>query len=129
MASQFPPRRILVIDDNHDAADLTAQVLELHGHVTMASYGGEHGVRTAIDFAPDVVLLDLGMPGMDGFAVAAVLRVALYLHQPMIVAYSAWNDLETIERALSSGFDRHLIKPAKVDIILDMLAAPLPPQQ
>lgn len=123
MASQFPPKRILVVDDNRDAADLTAQLLELHGHVAVAVYGGRQGIQAAVDFAPDVVLLDLGMPEVDGFAVANALRRMPALQQPALIAYTAWNDAETRQRTRAEGFDQHMVKPAKFEDILAMVAA------
>lgn len=121
MASQYPPKRILVVDDNRDAADLTAQLLELHGHVTAAAYGGSEGIEVAIKFVPDVVLLDLGMPAVDGFAVAAAIRRIPSLEQSVLVAYTAWNDTATRNRALASGFDSHVVKPANLELILEMV--------
>nr|WP_315400926.1 response regulator [uncultured Duganella sp.] len=74
MALQNDPLRILVVDDNQEAADLLAEVLSMHGHVATAVYGGAQGLSAMIDLAPDVVFLDLGMPGMDGYQVAQRLR-------------------------------------------------------
>jgi CheY-like chemotaxis protein len=121
MASQYPPKRILIVDDNRDAANLTAQLLGLHGHVTAAAYGGSEGIRLAIDFVPDVVLLDLGMPMVDGFAVAEALRRIPALEQSVLVAYTAWNDATTRTRASACGFDSHVVKPAKLEVKLDIV--------
>lgn len=121
MASQFAPRRILVVDDNRDAADLTAQLLELHGHQALVAYGGKQGVEIALRYGPDVVLLDLGMPEMDGFAVAAALRQVRALDHLVVIAYSAWGDPETRQRVRDSGFDGHTVKPAKFDVLLNLV--------
>lgn len=121
MASQFVPKRILVVDDNRDAADLTAELLGLHGHITVAAYGGKQGIRAAIAFVPDVVLLDLGMPEVDGFAVASALRQTPTLQQPTLIAYTAWNDAQTRQRVLDAGFDQHMVKPAKFEDVLIMV--------
>jgi CheY-like chemotaxis protein len=121
MASQFSPKRILVVDDNRDAADLTAELLELHGHITAAAYGGKEGIQAAIDFDPDVVLLDLGMAEVDGFAVASTLRQMPQFRQPVLIAYTAWNDAETRQRTQAHGFDQHIVKPAKLESILAMV--------
>lgn len=123
MASQYPPKRVLVVDDNRDAADLTAQLLQLHGHVTAAAYSGSEGIQAAIEFVPDVVLLDLGMPAVDGFAVAAAIRQIRSLDQSVLVAYTAWNDTATRNRVFASGFDSHVVKPANLELILKMVNA------
>lgn len=120
MASQISPKRILVVDDNSDAADLTAELLQMRGHVSAAVYGGQEAMQKALDFAPDVVLLDLGM-GTDGFAVAIALRQRPSLQQPVLIAYTARNDEATKTRALACGFDRHLLKPAKLEVILQII--------
>lgn len=127
MASQFLPKRVLVVDDNRDAADLTAQLLELHGHVAAVAYGGRQGIQMAIDFAPDVVLLDLGMPELDGFAVASALRQLSALRQPALIAYTAWNDAEIRQRTYEVGFDQHMVKPAKFEDILFTVANSIRP--
>jgi CheY-like chemotaxis protein len=121
MGSQFSPKRILVVDDNRDAADLTAELLELHGHITAAAYGGKEGIQAAIDFDPDMVLLDLGMPEVDGYAVARTLRHMPQFRQPVLIAYTAWNDAETRQRTKAHGFDQHMVKPANLESILAMV--------
>ncbi len=121
MASQYPPKRILVVDDNRDAADLTAELLVMHGHVAVAAYSGREGITRAVEFVPDVVLLDLGMPVVDGFAVAVALRQIRSLDQAVLVAYTALNDTTTQSRAIASGFDSHVVKPAKLELILEMV--------
>ncbi|MRX07152.1 response regulator [Pseudoduganella sp. FT25W] len=121
MASQYPPKRVLIVDDNRDAADLTAELLGLHGHVTATAYGGREGINRAVEFVPDVVLLDLGMPVVDGFAVAIALRQIRALDRAVLVAYTAWNDTATRNRTIASGFDSHVVKPAKLEMILDMV--------
>ena len=124
MAHQLAPLRILVVDDNHDAADLIADFLEIHGHQAKPVYGGKEALQVAPVFAPHVVLLDLGMPDVDGYAVAADLKRRPELSDTLVVALTAWGDAATRERAHSAGFDRHLVKPASFDAILDVLAAP-----
>jgi CheY-like chemotaxis protein len=122
MASQYPQKRILVVDDNRDAADLTAQLLELHGHTTFVAYGGREGIQAAIHFVPEVVLLDLGMPEVDGFAVAVTLRALSEIRQPVLIAYTAWNSAEIRRRTQAEGFDVHMVKPAKFEDILVAVA-------
>lgn len=123
MAQQMFPRRILVIDDNHDAADTTADLLECYGHVTRTAYGGAEGLLAAQDFSPDVVFLDIGMPGLDGYEVAAKLRDTPGFDKTLVVALTAWGDPQSRARAAQAGFNKHLVKPASLDAMLSVLGA------
>ena len=123
MASQTSPKRVLIVDDNDDAADLVAELLQIYGYSVRTAYSGAEGINEAFAFMPHLVLLDLGMPGMDGFAVATVLRNTADYQQPYLVAYTAWNDVATKNRVMASGFDRHMTKPANFQEIVDMVAA------
>lgn len=104
-------RRILIIDDNQDVADMLAALLSMHGYATLSAYGGSEGLLAAEQFAPDIVFLDLGMPGMTGFQVAAALRELEAAHwRPFLIAFTAWNDPDTKDRVAEAGFDLHLTK-------------------
>lgn len=102
-------KRILIIDDNQDAAELTAQLLELHGYRTAVAFGGREGVKTALEFIPDVLLLDLGMPDLDGYAVARMLRAERQMHSVVVIACTAWGDVDTRAKTAASGFDHHVV--------------------
>lgn len=121
MSSPIIPKRILVIDDNYDAADLTAELLRIYGYSVITAYSGEDGLSKAFSFLPHLVLLDLGMPGMDGFEVAVSLRAAPEYPQPYLVAYTAWNDDVVKARVSACGFDHHLTKPANFAEIADLV--------
>lgn len=123
MAHQLAPLRILVVDDNHDAADLIADFLEIHGHQAKSAYGGREAIEVAPQFAPHVVLLDLGMPGVDGYEVAADIKRRPELSDTLVVALTAWGDAATRARAREAGFDQHLVKPASFESILNVLSA------
>ena len=82
-------KRILIIDDNSQAADVAAELLSLYGYQTAVAYSGADGLQSAKDFAPDVILLDLGMPVMDGFQVAAALRAQPEFSDLALVAFTA----------------------------------------
>lgn len=113
-------RKILVVDDNADAADLTADVLRHFGLSVDVAYGGREGFAAAKAMAPDVVFLDLGMPFMDGYAVARALRAEAALRRMKIVALTAWGDQAAREQTKAAGFDLHLVKPAAMSELLDI---------
>jgi CheY-like chemotaxis protein len=115
---QTTSKRILVVDDNSDAADISAELLELHGYQTAVAYAGLQGLQAARTFKPDAILLDLGMPGMDGYQVAEALRAVPDFDQVALIAFTAWGDVVTRQRVISTGFDEHVIKPANLDRIL-----------
>ncbi|HEX7984303.1 MAG TPA: response regulator [Duganella sp.] len=111
-------KRILIIDDNNQAADVAAELLGLYGYQTAVAYSGSEGLQTAKEFAPDVILLDLGMPVMDGFQVAAALRAQPEFANLALVAFTAWGDKGTRQRTQDAGFDQHITKPAGMEEIL-----------
>lgn len=113
-------RRILIIDDNIDAADLTAEILRLHNIDVDVAYGGLEGVAAAKALMPDMIFLDIGMPIMDGYAVAKALRGEAALSRMKIVALTAWGDHETREQTRAAGFDMHIVKPAQFGELIDI---------
>ena len=121
-------RRILVIEDNVDAADMLREVLELDHHDVAVAYDGPAGLRLARQFRPDVVLCDIGLPGMSGYDVARLLRAEPLLSGAYLVALSGYASPEDLRRAADAGFERHLAKPATVEKIEDLLAALPAPQ-
>lgn len=106
------------MDDNHDAADLLAEVLALHGHLTAAAYDGRAGLDAIQSFQPDLVLLDIGMPELNGYEVATRVRAMPLCPQPVLIAFTAWNDDEARARVIAAGFDLHLTKPMDFDALL-----------
>ena len=105
--------RILVVDDNRDAATMMSMLLELRGHQTELAHNGLDAVRAAMRACYDVVLLDLGMPVMDGFQAAAILNELE--PAPKLIACSAWDDPETVRRTAELGFTAHFTKPVPFD--------------
>ncbi|MHA4867660.1 response regulator [Duganella sp. PWIR1] len=118
---QTTQQRILVIDDNAEAADISAELLELHGYQTNVAYSGLAGLEAARTFQPHGILLDLGMPGMDGYQVASALRAVPDFDDVALVAFTAWGDVVTRQRVIDTGFDEHIIKPANLERILSAL--------
>jgi CheY-like chemotaxis protein len=118
-----PPRlRVLVVDDNVDAAVSLARLLaRLYGQEVRVAHDGPEALSLAGEFRPDVVLLDIGLPGMDGNEVARRLRERPECEGTLIVALTGWGQEADVERSRAAGFDHHLVKPANPDAILDLL--------
>jgi PAS domain S-box-containing protein len=117
-----PSRRVLVVDDNVDAAESLALALRLAGHDVRVAHDGPSALDAARAARPDVVLLDLGMPVMDGYEVARRLRREPGLDGVRLVALTGWGQEEDRRRTREAGFDGHLVKPVEVDIIQAVLA-------
>ena len=111
------PRRALVIDDNHDSADTLAMMLELLGHDVRRLYDPRNAVETVAAFAPDVVFLDIGMPGLSGYDVARMLRAGPAGERLVLVAVTGWGQPEDRRRTGEAGFDHHLVKPPEMATI------------
>ena len=124
--STFTALRILVVDDNCDAADTLAALLGAMGHTTAIANDGHAALRVLAGFAPAVVFLDLGMPGMSGYEVAAAIRKDPRNDGLRLVALTGWGGPADRERSARAGFDLHLTKPATLDTIEAALAPPLP---
>jgi CheY-like chemotaxis protein/two-component sensor histidine kinase len=105
-------RRVLIVDDNEDAADTLAQLVTALGGESRVASCGESALRAAESFEPDVILLDIGMPGMDGYETCRRLRAAPFARDAFIAALTGWGQEQDRERALAQGFDAHLTKPA-----------------
>jgi signal transduction histidine kinase len=106
----IPPQRILVADDNHDAAEALSLQLQLAGHDVRTAHDGAEAVAIAATFDPDIVLLDLGMPKMDGYEAARQLR--LHAGRRMtLIALTGWGQQQDRDRTADAGFDAHLVKP------------------
>jgi signal transduction histidine kinase/ActR/RegA family two-component response regulator len=106
-----PIRRILVVDDNQDGAKALAMLLRLQGHDVEIAHDGPDALRAAFNSVPDVVLLDIGLPGMDGLEVARRLRVEPRLRNCLIAAISGYGQDDDRRRSEEAGFDAHLVKP------------------
>jgi signal transduction histidine kinase/CheY-like chemotaxis protein len=117
-----PRRRILVVDDNTDAADSLAMILEIIGHEVRTAYNGEAGVAAAAEFRPDVVLMDLGMPRLDGYEAARRIRAEPWGHEPFLAALTGWGAEGDRKRTRDAGFNAHLVKPVELDVLTKMLA-------
>jgi two-component system CheB/CheR fusion protein len=122
-SSKSAGRRVLIIEDNIDAADSLREVLEFGEHEIAVAYNGPEGIAKAREFRPEVVLCDIGLPGMDGFEVARAFRADEGLKGTYLVALSGYALPEDLQRAEEAGFDRHLAKPPSLEKIEEALAS------
>jgi CheY-like chemotaxis protein len=121
-ASAKPGRRILVVDDSVDSAETLGELLKIWGHDVRLAHDGPEAVAAARDYRPEVILLDIGLPGMDGFAVAAQLREE-GIGGRMLVALTGYGEQQDRDRTLRAGFDHHLVKPISPDTLQKLLDA------
>ena len=112
--------RVLVIDDTRDAADVMQMLIESDGALADVAYDGASGIVLAQEKAPDVILLDIGMPDMDGYETCRVIRKLLG-KDVLIIALTGWGQEEVKRRALESGFDAHLTKPVEPDKLTELI--------
>jgi DNA-binding response OmpR family regulator len=105
--------RVLVVDDNHDAADLLSELLTMQGYLTNTAYDGFMALDIALSFQPHIIVLDLGMPKFSGDEVAPMLRQVKKLEDLYIIALTSWDTSEARALTKRTGFDRHLTKPVK----------------
>lgn len=108
-------RKILVVDDNMDAADSLSEALQLLGHAVQVAYDGPSALRVAQAFRPDLALLDIGLPAMDGYELGQQLRVSLSDTPLKLVALTGYGQDTDRRRTTDAGFDRHLVKPVDFD--------------
>lgn len=116
-------RRILVIDDNVDAAESLALILSLDGHVVSTAHDGDHGVEMARANVPEVVFIDIGLPGIDGFEVARHIRRLPGMEHALLIAVTGFDRDEFRARSLAAGIDRHLLKPVDPAALQRLLAS------
>jgi CheY-like chemotaxis protein len=119
-------RRILVADDNQDALESLATLLEINGHEVHTASDGMIAVEVASRCHPEIALLDIGMPRMDGYEVARRIRAEPWGKNTVLVALTGWGQEEDRRRTREAGFDSHLVKPLDLDVLSDFLAG-LPP--
>ncbi|MGB6486725.1 MAG: ATP-binding protein [Steroidobacteraceae bacterium] len=116
--------RILVADDNRDAADTCAALLELSGHHVQTAYCGRQALELAESFRPHAVLLDIGLPDLSGYALAKHIRESSWGRRALLVAVTGWGQSEDRRRAYEAGFDHHLAKPVAPEAIESILRCP-----
>ena len=114
---QPDPRRILIVDDNVDAAEMLAVMLHGWGHDTRVVYDGQSALTAAEEFQPEIVLLDLGLPTLDGYETGRRLRETECGRAALIVAVTGWGQEQDVARSRAAGFDRHLVKPVSPQVL------------
>jgi PAS domain S-box-containing protein len=118
-----PSKRLLVIDDNQDAANSLAMLLRMQGYEVRVAHSGAEALALTRSYTPQVVFLDIGMPGMDGYEVARKLRLQPGLHSVVLAAVTGWGQEEDRRRTTEAGFDHHLVKPPEPKAVQHVLAA------
>jgi signal transduction histidine kinase/CheY-like chemotaxis protein len=113
--------RILIADDNYDAAQALALMLRLDGHEVRTANDGAEALKVADEFRPQVILLDIGMPKLDGYETARRLRTRPWARDALLVAQTGWGQEDDKQRAKQAGFDRHLVKPLDPEALSELL--------
>lgn len=115
------PLDVLIVDDNVDSAQTTRWMLEMMGHNTRVENSGPAALEAVARHKPDVVLLDIGMPGMDGYEVCRELRQLPGLDKTLMIAQTGWGQESDRQRAFDAGFDHHITKPVSLDLLVHAL--------
>jgi CheY-like chemotaxis protein len=116
-------RRVLVVDDNRDGAESMTMLLGAHGHEVRTVHDGPTALTVAAEWRPDVMLLDIGLPGMNGYDVAERIAGQPWRGSMQLVAVTGWGQAEDRARSAKAGFDAHLVKPVELDVLLQAVAA------
>lgn len=121
IARQFPRRRILIVDDNSDAADTLAALLGALGATVSVAYSGRTALEALDPFQPDAVILDVGMPEMDGYEVARRIRATIRDRHLLLIALTGWGQESDQSRSRAAGFDHHIVKPPDLARLRELL--------
>jgi CheY-like chemotaxis protein len=121
LAGEGPRRRVLVVDDNVDAAESMAALLSLLGHEIQTAHDGEQAVEAARVFEPDLILMDIGMPRVDGLEATRRIRKLSLSKRPIIAALTGWGQEADRKGSAEAGIDRHLVKPVDLEAVRQLL--------
>ena len=116
-------QKVLVVDDNVDTAESISSLLKVKGYTAAVAHDGYAALRVARSFTPDVVLLDLGLPGLDGYRVAETLRSEVNFANVRLIALSGYGQPADRQRSREAGFNEHLVKPVALQKLLSILSA------
>ena len=117
--------RVLIIDDNVDIRESVAAVITLLGHDVVTAIDGEAGMLSGRDFQPDLVLMDVGLPGMSGYDVATLMRAESWGQRAVLAAMTGWAQESDRKRAEAAGFDVHVPKPVELRTLRELIARAL----
>jgi CheY-like chemotaxis protein len=116
-------RRVLVADDNRDGAEIMSLLLQQYGYEVTVAHSGTEALTAAAQVVPEIAILDIGMPGMNGYEVARRIRAEAWGKQMMLIALTGWGQEEDKKKAFEAGFDHHLIKPIDPDALETLMAS------
>jgi len=119
-------RRILIVDDDADSADLLVQLLEMRGHDARSANSASEAVAVAAEFLPQVAILDVGLPDMSGYELAQLLRKCEGLAECRLIAVTGYSGEAVTARSKVAGFDMHLVKPVDLDLLARSVLADAP---
>ncbi|QDU46369.1 Autoinducer 2 sensor kinase/phosphatase LuxQ [Symmachiella dynata] len=120
-ATESTNRKVLVVDDNKAGAKMLSMIVKMLGNDVRKAYDGQEGIEVAEDFLPDVILMDIGMPKMNGYEAARYIRQQPWGNKIMLVALTGWGQDEDKQKTKAAGFDHHLVKPAEPAAIQELL--------
>jgi signal transduction histidine kinase len=121
------PRRILIVDDHPDVTGTLARLLRLSGHHVRTALSGSDALAELAEHRPEIILLDIGLPGMDGFEVAQSIRRQAGMESTVLIALTGYGQDDDRRRSREAGFDHHLVKPVDIDALLSILSRPIAP--
>jgi len=114
-------RRVLVVDDNRDRAESLSLLLRMEGHQTQTAHDGEEAVAKALSYQPDIILLDIGLPKLNGYEACHAIRGQMHENRPLIIALTGWGQAEDRRKTHDAGFDAHLVKPVEYETLAKIL--------
>jgi CheY-like chemotaxis protein len=118
-----PQRRVLIVDDNRDSADSLAMLMQITGNETYVAHDGVEAVEAVEKYRPEVVLLDIGLPEMDGHEVCRRVREQPWGKDIVVIALTGWGQEDDRRKSEEAGFDGHLVKPVDYDKLLELLSS------
>jgi len=122
-AQELTKKKVLVVDDNADSGEMLVELLSAWGHEAVYAADGPQALSVAVELQPDVTLLDIGLPGMDGYEVATRLRALPMSDRARIIALSGYGQDEDRKRSREAGCDDHLVKPVDLTKLAEIVAA------
>jgi signal transduction histidine kinase/ActR/RegA family two-component response regulator len=120
--TQHPTQRVMIVDDNEDSADMLSQMLTMNGHVTIVAHDPIQALSIAPNFKPDVAVLDIGLPGMDGYELARLLRLKPELEHTRLIAVTGYGQDHDRAQSRLAGFEQHLVKPVDIETLTRVIA-------